>query len=130
MTSKRRQRRERRTSWLLFILIELDLPPQRVRKLYRRRFGIESSYRCAGRVRGWTTSRNAAYRFVLLGLSFVLLNVWVHLRWCFTQVPRRGHRWLMTQLFALRRFANFVRRALERHYGSIHDITAPAVPRL
>jgi hypothetical protein len=130
MTSKRRQQRERRASWLLFILIELDLPPQRVRKLYRRRFGIESSYRCAGLVCGWTTSRNAAYRFVLLGLSFVLLNVWVHLRWCFTQVPHRGHRWLMTQHFALRRFANFVRRALERHYGFIHDITAPAIPRL
>jgi putative transposase len=130
MTSKRRHRRKRRASWLLFILIALDLPPKRVRKVYRRRFGIESSYRCAGRVRGWTTSRNAAYRFVLLGLSFVLLNVWVHLRWLYTQVPRRGRRWLMTQHFALRRFANFVRQALERHYGSIHAITAPAVPRL
>ena len=130
MTSKRRQQLEHRASWLLFILIELDLPPKRVRKMYRRRFGIESSYRCAGSVRGWTTSRNAAYRFVLLGLSFVLLNVWVHLRWCFTQVPRRGHRWLMTQHFALRRFANFVRRALEHHYGYLHEIAAPAPPRL
>jgi putative transposase len=130
MTSKRRQWRKRRASWLLYILIGLDLAPKRVRKLYRRRFGIESSYRCAGRMRGWTTSRNAAYRFVLMGLSFVLLNVWVHLRWLYTQVPRRGHRWLMTQHFALRRFAHFVRQALERHYGAIHEITAPAVPRL
>jgi putative transposase len=129
-TAKRTQRMERRASWLLFILIELDLVPKRVRKLYRRRFGIESSYRCGGHVRGWTTSRNVAYRFMLLGLSFMLLNVWVHLRWCFTQVPRRGRRWLMTQHFALRRFANFVRRALERHYSYIHEITAPAVPRL
>jgi IS4 transposase len=81
-------------------------------------------------VRGWTTSRNLAYRFVLLGVSFVLLNVWVQLRWLFTQVPRRGHRWLLRQHFALRRFANFVRRALERRYSYIHEITAPAVPRL
>jgi Transposase DDE domain len=129
-TSKRTQRMERRACGLLFILIELDLPPKRVRKLYRRRFGIESSYRCMGQVRGWTTSRNVAYRFVLLGLSFVLVNVWVHLRWLFTQVPRRGQRWLLRQHFALRRFANFVRRALERHYGYVHEITAPAVPRL
>ena len=129
-TRKRTQRREPRARWLLFILIELDLPPKRVRKLYRRRFGIESSYRCAGRVRGWTTSRNPAYRFVLLGLSFVLVNVWVHLRWCFTQVPRRGRRWLIPQRFALIRFANFVRRALERHYGYVHEIRAPAPPRL
>ena len=129
-TAKRTQRMERRVTWLLFILIGLDLAPQRVRRQYRRRFGVESSYRCAGQVRGWTTSRNAAYRFVLMALSFILLNVWLLLRWRFTQVPRRGGRWLDTQRFALRRFATFVRRALERLYGTVHEIVAPAVPRL
>jgi hypothetical protein len=34
-------------------------------------------------VRGWTTSPNPAYRFVLLALSFVLLIIWMHLRWLF-----------------------------------------------
>ena len=81
-------------TWLLFILIQLELSPQRVRWRYRRRFGVESSYRSAGQVRGWTTSRNAAYRFVLIGLSFILLNIWLLLCWCYTQVPRRGGRWL------------------------------------
>lgn len=33
--------------------------------------GIETSYRLSGQVRGWTTSRNAAYRFVLWGLKFL-----------------------------------------------------------
>jgi putative transposase len=129
-TAKRTQRMQRHAAWLIFILIHLDLTPRRARRLYRRRFGIESSYRCAGRVRGWTTSRNAAYRFVLIGLSFILLNVWLRLRWCFTQVPRRGRRWLDTQRFALTRFVKFVIRALERLYGCVHEITSPAVPRL
>ena len=129
-SSKRTQRMERRATWLIFMLINLDLPPQRVRRLYRRRFGVESSYRCAGQVRGWTTSRNAAYRFVLMALSFILLNEWLLLRWCFTQVPRRGGRWLATQRFALSRFVTFLRRALERHYGVVHEIVACAVPRL
>jgi IS4 transposase len=61
-------------------LIELDLSPRQARRRYRKRLGIESSYRGAGHVRGWTTSPNPAYRFVLITLSFVLLNVWVHLR--------------------------------------------------
>ena len=129
-TAKRTKRLERRARWLSFILIELELPPRRARRLSRKRFGIESSYRCTGQVRGWTTSRNAAYRFVLLALSFILLNVWLHLRWCFTQVPRRGGRWLATRRFALTRFVTFVRRALERLYGAVHEIVAPAVPRL
>ena len=128
-TAKRTKRMKRRADWLIFILIHLDLSPRQARRLYRRRFGIESSYRCAGQVRGWTTSNNPAYRFVLLALSFVLLNVWVHLRWLFTQVPRRGRRWLDTRRFQLVRLARFILRALEQLYGCVHEIEAPAVPR-
>jgi IS4 transposase len=81
-------------------------------------------------VRGWTTSANPAYRFVLITLSFVLLNVWVHLRWLYTQVLRRGRRWLKTKLFQLCRMAKFIRRALERQYSCITEIQAVAAPRL
>jgi putative transposase len=129
-SSKRTQRMERRATWLLFILINLEVPPKRVRRLYRKRFGVESSYRCAGQVRGWTTSQNAAYRFVLMGLSFIMLNEWLVLRWRFTQVARRGGRMLATQRFALSRFVAFLRRALECRYGVVHEIAASAVPRL
>jgi len=129
-TAKRTKRLKQRAVWLLYILIELDLSPRQARRWYRKRFGIESSYRCAGQVRGWTTSPNPAYRFVLITVSFVLLNVWVHLRWLYAQVPRRGRRWLKTQLFQLRRMAKFIRRALERQYGGVAAIQAVATPRL
>ena len=129
-SAKRTGRLKRRASWQVFILVHLELSPQQVREQYRRRFGIESSYRCAAQVRGWTTSKNAAYRFVLMGLSFFLLNVWIHLRWLYTQMPRRGHRWLDTKRFQLDRFARFIVRALEQYYGCIHAITATVAPRL
>lgn len=128
-TAKRTGRKARKADWMIFILIHLDWTPRQARRQYRRRFGIESSYRCAGQVRGWTTSPNPAYRFLLIGLSFVLLNVWVHLRWLFTQVPRRGGRWLQTKLFELSRLVKFILRALEQHYGGVHEFTAPAIPR-
>jgi putative transposase len=128
-TAIRTKRLKRRVEWLIFILIQLELTPRQARRWYRRRFGIESSYRCAGQARGWTTSPNAAYRFVLLALSFILLNVWIRLRWLFTQVPRRGRRWLDTNRFQLGRFLKFIRRALERTYGSLSDITATVPPR-
>jgi hypothetical protein len=128
-TAKRTKRLKRRATWLLFILIHLFLLPQQVRCRYRRRFGVETSYRCSGQVRGWTTALNPAYRFLLIALAFVLLNVWLHLRWIFTQVPRRGQRWLDTKRFQLTRFAQFLRRALERLYGCVQAITAPAAPR-
>ena len=129
-TARRTGRMQRRAEWLIFILINLDLSPRQARRLYRRRFGVETSYRCAGQVRGWTTSKNPAYRFLLIGLSFFLLNVWLHLRWLFTQVPRRGHRRLDVKRFQLTRFASFIVRALEQRYGYVHEIVAPAAPRL
>jgi putative transposase len=130
-TAKRTGRMQRRGSWLMFIVLGQALralSPRQIRRRYRRRFGIETSYRVAGKVRAWTSSPNAALRFLLLGLSFVMVNVWVHLCWLFTQVPRRGGRWLDVERFRLQRFARFLEHALERTYGYPQAITAPAIP--
>jgi hypothetical protein len=128
-TARRTGRHVRQADWLVFVQIHLALSPRYARHLYRSRFGIETSYRCEGQVRGWTTAKNPAYRFVLIALAFVLLNVWIHLRWLFTQVPQRGGRWLDTQRFQLPRFVKFLQRALEAWYGCVRAITASALPR-
>lgn len=130
-TARRTGRMKRRGAWHLFIVLGQalqDCSAQAIKRLYRSRFGVETSYRLSGQVRAWTTSPNAAYRFVLIGLSFLMVNVWIHLRWLFTQVARRGGRWLDTALFRLRRYAQFIEQALERKYGCIQQIVAPAVP--
>ena len=129
-THQRTGRAKRRARWQLYILIHLDLKPLQTKDWYRRRFGIETSYRCAGKARGWTTSPNPAYRFLLLGVAFFLLNVWVALQWLYTQVPRRGGRYLDTGRFRLHRMTSFLQRALEDIYGYVHFIVAPAAPRL
>lgn len=131
-TAGRTGRKEKKAQWLVFILIHCELGAKQVRKQYRRRFGIETSYRCARRVRGWTTANNAAYRFLLIALSFFLLNVWVELRWLWARRPRRGGRHLVEAHFRLRRFAKFIAHALEtlygrvRHIESLSDVTAYA----
>ena len=52
----------RKAKWLAYMLIEAGEKPsaETVKKRHRKRFGIESSYRSAKIVRGWTTSSNAA----------------------------------------------------------------------
>lgn len=54
-------------------------PPnlEQIPLIYRRRFGIESSYRQCHQSLGWTTSRNADWRRFLVVLSFVLRNLWI-----------------------------------------------------
>ena len=71
-TTTKKGRKVRRAKWLAYILVECDEPlsAEKVKERYRKRFGIEASYRCAKKVRGWTTSPNAAYRFGLMGRSF------------------------------------------------------------
>ena len=123
-TAKRTGRKEKKMQWLVFILINCTLRAKEVRKRYRRRFGIETSYRCARQLRGWTTANNAAYRFLLIALSFFLVNVWIELRWLFARKPGRGRRLVVEAHFRLRRFARFIAHALETLYGRVSHIEA------
>jgi hypothetical protein len=110
-TARRTGRLPRQAEWRLFVALGLTLSPRDARHLYSHRFGIETSYRCEGQGRGWTTAKNPAYRVGLLALAFGLLNVWMLLRWRFTQVPRRGGWGFDTHRFPLRRFVLFLQYA-------------------
>lgn len=125
-TATRTGRKEKKVQWLVFILVNCQLSAKQVRKRYRRRFGIETSYRCSRQVRGWTTANNPAYRFLLIALSFFLLNVWIELRWLFARKPRRGRRYLLAAHLRLCRFARFIAHALETLYGRVCHIESLA----
>jgi putative transposase len=112
----------RRVKWLAFVVIHLDWNAHKVYRRYRRRFGIESSYRQLNRLRVRTTSRNPALRFLLLGLGFLLLNIWVLLRWLATRIVGRGPARWDDDLFRLHRFIAFLRRAIEQAIGTINSI--------
>jgi hypothetical protein len=48
-----------------------------LRRLYRRRFGIETSYRQKNQAQATTTSKDPIYRFLLEGLAYLVRQVWV-----------------------------------------------------
>jgi hypothetical protein len=126
---KRSKRKGRRARWLVFVVLNCTLTPASVRKCYRRRFGVETSYRCMRQVRAWTTSLNAALRFLLMGLGFILVNLWLELRWRFCQIKLpHGPRRIDTQRFELQRMRAFLRRAIERIYGVVSFIKADVAP--
>ena len=51
--------------------------PERIAKLYRRRWGIETSYRVKNQFYGRTCSRKLKIRLLLVFLSFMLYNLWI-----------------------------------------------------
>jgi|FLYL01.1.fsa_nt_gi putative transposase len=117
-------------SWLVFMQLGTPLAPSKVRAGYRLRFGVESSYRCMRTVKAKTSTRNPAVRLLFMALGFVLVNVWILLRFLYCQIPKRGRagRPLDEKRFRLSRFASFLRRAIERRYGVVTAIEATAPP--
>ena len=91
--------------------------PAQVFELYRQRFGIETSYRQMNLMRARTSTRNPAIRLLLIGLAFVLFNLYITLRQIAASAPKSPrqptkHFWL-----SLRRLGLLLARAIERLWG-------------
>jgi hypothetical protein len=65
----------------------VGLSPAQVASEYRRRFGIEASYRQLAQCLGRTSSRSERYRLLLIGVALLLCNLWAYLH---SQVFSRG----------------------------------------
>jgi putative transposase len=65
--------------WFAYAVAGLpkSIEPHQVFEMYRQRFGIETSYRQMNQVRARTTSRNPVIRLLLVGLAFILFNLYI-----------------------------------------------------
>lgn len=101
--------------WFAYAVAGLParMQPRQVFELYRQRFGIETSYRQMNEVRARTSSRNPILRLLLVGIAFILVNLYVTSREEATPCPNRQKKpWL-----SLRRMARMLARAVEKHFG-------------
>jgi hypothetical protein len=62
---------------LLFAAWKITGSPTEIREQYRKRFGIETSYRQMRQARIYTCTRNPHLRLVFLAVALILRNVWV-----------------------------------------------------
>lgn len=113
-----------KSKWFAYAVTGLPagILPAQVFELYRQRFGIESSYRQMNQVRARTSTRNPVIRLLLVGLAFVLFNLYIALRQILAsalkqplQLPKRF--WL-----SLRRLALLLGRAIEHSWGTTEII--------
>jgi hypothetical protein len=73
----RRGEKKRRNQKLLFAAWRMKGSPTQIRETYRRRFGIESSYRQRRQARIYTCTRDPHLRLVFVAISLLLRNLWV-----------------------------------------------------
>ena len=122
--SKGRYRRKR-SKWFAYVTYRIRTQPLQIFQFYRRRFGIESSYRQMNRVRARTSSTDPALRLLFVGVAFLMLNLWVVLKrhWA-CDVHRRGTRQNHRGLTVLR-LCHFLIRAIERRLSTVEAIRKP-----
>jgi hypothetical protein len=93
-----------------------------MRATYRRRFGIESSYRQSHQARMRTSSRTPTLRLWFMGVALVWRNVWV---WWHAEVraqPQRGARHLRPQSLRFARLLLWLLMEVARHYRLLRQI--------
>jgi putative transposase len=93
---------------------------------YRKRFGIESSYRLKNICRIRTNNKNPALRLLFVGISFLLVNIWVNLLWLRISRKRKGSRLIYRTLFVLKQMLAFLSQAIERKYQVVESIYIPS----
>jgi putative transposase len=69
----------RRRKKLLYAIWKVRRTPRAIREIYRKRFGIETSYRQMNEARIRTCTRDPRQRLLFVGVALVLRNVWVWL---------------------------------------------------
>jgi putative transposase len=101
------------------------LTVREVAREYRRRFGIESSYRLLHQVRARTTSRSPAWRLLLVSLACLLVNLWVWFKAtlvaCTAWGLRRAARQWLDATLRLDGWRDLLREAILTHYG-VRDV--------
>jgi hypothetical protein len=85
------------------------------KQAYRRRFGIETSYRQQNQGKGLTTKKDVVYRLLLVGLALLLRQVWVFLtRQVAQTLGLRPTQWVAA--LPLRRLLDWLADALKARY--------------
>lgn len=129
-TLPKRRGGKRARKWLAYVVICLpNWTPKQVKRAYRRRFGIECSYRQLRRLRIITNSRNPAFRFFILGFGLLLVTIWAHLRWVFCRIIGRGRTRIDETQLRLHQFVCFLRRVVEHIYGVVMAISTYPPPQ-
>lgn len=112
-----------KTQYYTYVLWRISMSPKQVREFYRKRFGIESTYRMYDAIRGRTSTRNPALRYMFVIVAFTILNQWALTKYATCAKKQRGPRTVDENRLRLKKYVELLFRALELVLGTVRDIT-------
>lgn len=123
---KKGKRKKRGIEYLAYVVYQVPISLSSIHQVDRKRFGIESSYRLKNLSRIRTTTKKPVLRLLFVGLSFLLVNIWVNLLWRRISHRRKGSRLIYRQFFSFKQMLSFLRQAVERIYQVVEAIYLPS----
>jgi len=107
------------------VIGQLKMAPQQIFAVYRRRFGIETSYRLMNTMRARTTSTSVALRLFYVALALLLLNLWTFVKWHYLFVPKPGPRQVLHHLLPLARWRLWLWEMVKQRLGFSLKLVVP-----
>jgi hypothetical protein len=109
---------KRRRKKLLYAVQRIRLTPREIRETYRKRFGIETSYRQMNEARIKTSTRDPAQRLLFVGIALVLRNVWVWLHFQWAKGKWSAEPQLFLELLRFSEFLLWITQVVQRLLGA------------
>jgi Transposase DDE domain len=119
-----RKKRKRGYQKLLFAAWRVRGTPTTIRERYRKRFGIESSFRQLRQARIHTCTRQPHLRLVFVAVALLLRNLWV---WIHATLLAEGRGPTMTLRLELLRFKQMLDWIAQAVVAILHDGSMPCV---
>ena len=112
--------------YFAYAVYGMNIPISRTFKEYRKRFGIESSYKLMNQARARTSTKKPVLRLLYVGLSLLLVNIWIYIQWTQLSKPRQGGRQPVTWTF--KTMLRQINRKTEEKLGFTDKITLQNPP--
>ncbi len=123
-THRNRKDRKRVQQKLLFGAWRVHGSPTEIRERYRKRFGIESSYRQMRQARIYTCTRNPHLRLAFVAVALILRNLWV---WIHATLLADGRGEQLTLRLERLRFKRLLDWIAQVVVFVLHDGSMPSV---
>lgn len=119
-THKNRKDGKQVTQKLLFAAWRVNGSPTEIRERYRKRFGIETSFRQLRQARIYTCTRQPRLRLLFIAIALVLRNLWVWIHHLFLAEGDHNNRTLHLERLRFKRMLDWIVHEIQRlmHDGS------------
>lgn len=110
---------QRRHKKLVYAAWKVRGTPVEIREAYRKRFGIEASYRQLGQARIRTSTRDPLLRLFFVGVALLLRNLWALLLWLTLGEQNEPRQQRMAKRIQFRGLLFTLAGKVETHLGII-----------